>query len=510
MEHRPGAIGSAACAIPVGRRNFLRLSGLGLGGLLAAPLRAAGKGGFNPFGTVSGIARGLRSGSYTSSEITEAMLRRIERIDQGLKSYIALTADLALEAARAADLRFQSGNPKGPLDGVPIGIKDLIDLAGYPTGAGTVVLAQAKASANATVAQRLIDQGAVILGKHALCEGALGPYHPDLPVPVNPWDETRWSGVSSSGSGVAVAAGLCFGSIGSDTGGSIRYPSAANGCVGFKPSFGRISVSGVVPLAPSLDHLGPMARSVKDAALLYLATAGYDRADPMSLNRPAGFALGDLEKGVRGLRIGVDEAYCFDRVQPRIQQAVQEALCALEDAGALIARVEMPDVEQSGAIWWLISMSETAAWHKKTFEASPQIYGPGFGSDLRLAEKFTAPQIGQAISDRERITGALDALLSDVDVMIAPTMAKAAQPGLADPSRLSDEQWHRLVGRDSYSKPFNFSGVPCACVPAGFDDQGLPVSVQFVARRFRDDLALRVAHGYELATGWTRYHPATG
>ena len=250
--------------------------------------------------SLSDTARLLRTKAISPVELTQHMLDRVAAVDRKLKSYVTVMPDRALAAARRAEAEIQSGQYRGPLHGMPVGVKDLCYTRSVPTAAGTKIFSGFVPDFDATVVTRLQDAGAVILGKQTLCEGAFGPYHPEMQVPVNPWNPARWSGVSSSGSAVAVVAGLCFGSIATDTGGSIRYPSAANGCVGLKPTYGRVSRHGVFPLAESMDHLGPMTRTVEDAAILFDAIAGTDDNDPTSLRLPVEAVQPQLAQGIRG------------------------------------------------------------------------------------------------------------------------------------------------------------------------------------------------------------------
>lgn len=250
------------------------------------------------YASLSNIARLIEAREVSPVDVTRQLLDRIAALDGGLYSYVTVMPEHALASARRAEAEIRGGRYRGPLHGIPIGVKDLCFTRGVPTSAGTKVLSDFVPDFDATVVSRLEAAGAIILGKLTLCEGAWAPYHPDLDVPVNPWDATRWSGVSSSGSGVATTAGLCVASIGTDTGGSIRYPSAANGCVGLKPTYGRVSRYGVIPLAESLDHVGPMARTVEDAAIMYEAMAGFDADDPTSLADPVGPVRSELARGI--------------------------------------------------------------------------------------------------------------------------------------------------------------------------------------------------------------------
>ena len=272
--------------------------------------------------SLSETARLLQTKAISPVELTQHMLDRVAAVDSNLKSYVTVTPDRAMAAARRAEAEIQSGRYRGPLHGMPIGVKDLCYTRGVATAAGTKIFSGFVPDFDATVVTRLQDAGAVILGKQTLCEGAFGPYHPELEVPLNPWNPARWSGVSSSGSAVATAAGLCFGSIGTDTGGSIRYPSAANGCVGLKPTYGRVSRHGVFPLAESMDHVGPMARTVQDAAILFDAIAGPDDNDPTSLRAAVEPVQPQLAQGIRGLRIGFDHRYGTENVEEETALAI--------------------------------------------------------------------------------------------------------------------------------------------------------------------------------------------
>ena len=323
------------------------------------------------------------------------MLDRVAAVDRTLKSYVTVMPDRALAAARRAEAEIQSGQYRGPLHGIPIGVKDLCYTRGVATASGTKIFSGFVPDFDATVVTRLQDAGAVILGKQTLCEGAFGPYHPELEVPVNPWNSARWSGVSSSGSAVAAAAGLCFGSIGTDTGGSIRYPSAANGCVGLKPTYGRVSRHGVFPLAESMDNVGPMARTVQDAAILFDAIAGPDDNDPTSLNAPVEAMQPQLAQGIRGLRIGFDPRYATENVEEETALAICEVLDELKKLGAIIVDVTLPDISRVDDAWNDLCLSEAAAAHAKTFPSRAGDYGPGFRICLEKGLRVSGAEIAE-------------------------------------------------------------------------------------------------------------------
>ncbi|MGZ3315023.1 MAG: amidase, partial [Caulobacteraceae bacterium] len=292
-----------------------------------------------PYLSLRAVARRIAAREVSPVDLTRRMLARIAKIDPMLKSYATVMGDQAIADAQMAASEIAAGRYRGPLHGVPIGIKDLCWTKGVRTMGGLAVRRSFVPSQDATVVARLRAAGAVILGKTNLSEGAAAGYNPAMDVPLNPWNHDRWPGMSSSGSGVALAAGLCFAAVGTDTGGSIRMPSSANGVVGLKPTYGRVSRFGVMPMAPSLDHVGPMAREVADVAILFDAMAGRDPADPTSLGDPPAHAARALGGGVRGLRIGLDHAYALERIDRGQARAIEVALRVLERQGAVITPV---------------------------------------------------------------------------------------------------------------------------------------------------------------------------
>ena len=342
-----------------------------------------------------------------------------------------------------------------------------------------------------------------------LCEGAFGPYFPGLQVPVNPWDATRWSGVSSSGSGVATAAGLCFASVGTDTGGSIRYPSAANGCVGLKPTYGRVSRYGVFALAASMDHVGPMTRTVEDAAIMFEAMAGPDPHDPTSLPDPVPSVRAELGRGIAGLRVGFDRRYATDNVDPDVATAMDDVLAELTRLGATVVTVNMPDVSQVGSAWLDLCAVEALAANAKTFPSRASEYGPGFRAALESGQRVTPAALAVAAKVRSEVSASLERMLNTVDCLVCPSMANTARVKEADPyDEETEASWSRQVRNDIHTQPFNFSGSPTLSVPCGFSADGLPLSVQFVGRRLSESVLCRMGHAYEQATQWHSKHPA--
>ncbi|QQS40374.1 MAG: amidase [Acidobacteriota bacterium] len=460
------------------------------------------------FESLSSVAKQIESRKLSPVELTEKMIARIKSIDVNLHSYVTLMEERAMSGARTAEKEIRSGRYRGPLHGVPIGIKDLLFTAGVPTMGGTMVLKDFVPDFNATVVDRLLDAGAVILGKNTLCEGAMFPYHPDLKVPVNPWDKDRWTGVSSSGSGVAVAAGLCFVSIGSDTGGSIRYPAAANGCVGLKPTYGRVSRYGVIPLAETLDHIGPMTRTVEDAAIVFDAIAGYDKNDPTSRLEPVQAVRPQLSKGIKGMRIGYDERYSTERVEPGLAAALKLVLEKLASMGAEIVEVEMPDVSKVEAAWWDLATVEAAAYHRPLYQKHKELYGPGLVEVVEYGSARSGVQYANAQKIRSEVAGGVNAMLSTVDCFVCPSMSNTARAKVADPYKAgSEESWRQCVVNDVHTKAFNFAGSPTLSVPCGFSSDGLPYSVQFVGGALSEAVLCRAGHAYEQASSWHTKYP---
>jgi amidase len=479
---------------------------LGLGPAATSASRIAGP---LHYASLADVAGRIAAREIRPSDLTQQMLDRIAAVDGRLQSYVTVMPEQAIASARRADAEIRAGRYRGPLHGVPIGVKDLCYTRGVRTMAGTKVFADFVPDFDATVVARLEAAGAVILGKLVLCEGAFGPYCPGLQVPVNPWDATRWSGVSSSGSGVATAAGLCFASVGTDTGGSIRYPSAANGCVGLKPTYGRVSRYGVFALAPSMDHVGPMTRTVEDAAILFEAMAGADPRDPTSLRDPVPAARSELRNGVAGLRIGFDRRYATDDVDADVAEAMNEVLATLTRLGANVVPVNMPDVGQVGSAWLDLCYVEALAAHAKTFPSRAGEYGPGLRAALESGQRVTRSKLAEATQVRAEVSASIESMLNTVDCLVCPSMANSARVKEENPfDEETAESWSATVRNDIHTQPFNFSGSPTLSVPCGFSADGLPLSVQFVGSKLSESVLCRIGHAYEQATPWHLKHPA--
>ena len=448
--------------------------------------------------TIAEVAARLQSRELSPVELTSAILERIGALDGDLKSYATVLADSALASARTAEQEIAAGNYRGGLHGVPIAVKDLCFTAGVATMGGARVLRDFVPDFDATVVQKLNAAGAVILGKLNLTEGAMAGYNPEFQIPVNPWGADRWSGASSSGSGVATAAGLCYGSLGSDTGGSIRFPAAACGIVGIKPTWGRVSRYGVLALAESMDHVGPMTRSASDSGVMLQAIAGKDPNDPTSLTAPVPDMLEGVGQGVRGVRIGVDERYIGEGVDSELAAAVLEGARLLESRGAVLVPVRMPDTDPFSRAWGVLCSVEAAAAHRETFPSRGDEYGPWFRGWLALGLGYSATDYAIASYQRLACNGILAEIFDGIDVLVCPSMT--TPPERVTPEALygpmDEEEW--TWGR--FTIPYDFSGMPTISLPCGLNTEGLPLSIQFVGRHLAEPLLVQVGHAYEAAT----------
>lgn len=429
--------------------------------------------------SLSQVCRDVKSGALSSVAVTEHMLARITAREPRTRAFVTVLADRALARAAALDAARARGEPLGALHGVPIAIKDLLATKGIRTTCGTEVLKDWLPDADATVVTRLEAAGAVILGKVKLTEGAFSHHHPNVVPPLNPWGDALWTGVSSSGSGVAVAAGLCFAALGSDTGGSIRFPAASCGIVGIKPTYGLVSRFGAFPLADSLDHIGPMTRTVEDAARVLEAIAGYDPRDPTSLRDASPVYAAALQADVRGLRVGIDHDYASRGVDAEVTAAVRRAVDVLKDRGAVISNVNMPAHDALTRGWAVTCGVETALAHAATFPSRRAEYGPQLAGLIDLGRQVTALQYAALERLRERFRAELQAVFDSVDLLVAPALPTPT-PTLAS----VDSSLGRAQGTAeflTFTAPFDYSGHPTITLPAGLSTRGVPVAVQFVA-----------------------------
>ncbi len=453
------------------------------------------------FESLASVAKQIETKAISPVELTKLMLQRISDMNPSYHAYSLVCEAQALEQASAAEHDISTGKYLGPLHGMPIAIKDLFQTKGVTTACGSVVNRNWVPDEDATVVQKLKQAGAVILGKLNMTEFALSGYHPDLPVPKNPWGENRWAGVSSSGSGVATATGLAFGTLGSDTGGSIRYPAAANGVVGIKPTFGRVSTHGAFPLAYTLDHIGPITRRVEDAAIVLQAIAGFDRKDSFSSRTPVDDYLKNLNSGVTGLRIGIDEAYCATDAHPEVTTAVLAAGHVLEQLGAQLVSVKMLEVLDVCSYWGAVVATEASVAHQGLFPEQASDYGPVFRSTLEAAPSITGSDYSRARLEAAKTKAVFDELLTEVDLLLCPGAPLPAM-SLEDfpPTQiLPPEVVASFVG---FTAPMNFSGHPTISVPCGLSSENLPLGLQLVGNYDSEALLITAAHAYEQATQW--------
>ena len=451
------------------------------------------------------VARLIRERVLSSEQVTQAQLRRIERLDPTLHAYACVTSELALTQARAADQRQAQGQALGPLHGVPIAVKDLCWTAGIPTAAGMQIYKDFVPDQDATVVQRLREAGAVLLGKLQMTESAFSGHHPLTVVPVNPWEASAWTGVSSSGSGVATAAGLCFGSLGTDTGGSIRFPSAACGVTGLKPTWGRVSRYGVFELAASLDHIGPMCRTAEDCGLMLGVLAGADPKDPTALQAPVPDYSAGNKDNLSGLRIGWDAAYALNDVEPEVAAAVKQTLAVLEKLGAQIVPIAMPDVGELIENWVPHCAIEAAVAHTSTFPSQRAEYGPMLAGLLDMGNKQSATDYQRILLHRATHTGQLNAVLMQVDLILMPAMPFAA-PSTERIANMRKEPGHRRR-LSRYTAPTDLSGHPTLTFPAGETAAGLPLAAQLVSGHLNEGLLIRAGSAFQAATNWHLRRP---
>lgn len=438
-------------------------------------------------------SRAVRARELSPVELTESVLARIDAVEGRLGAYVTVAADAALAAAVRAEREISGSGPRGPLHGVPMALKDLIDAEGMPTTASSHVRAGHVAEHDSRVAERLGAAGAVLLGKTHTHEFAYGLTTPQT---NNAWDHSRVAGGSSGGSAVAVAAGGATFAMGTDTGGSIRVPSALNGVVGLKPTYGLVPRTGVTSLSWSLDHVGPLTRTVQDAALVLSATAGHDPRDPASVSGPVldRFPGGDL----RGLKVGVPRNHYFDRVTPEVEESVRGAIERLAELGAELVDVEIPMARYIQAVQWGLMVPEATAYHERSLRAAPDLYAADVRILLEAGELTSAGDYLRAQRARTMMRHAWARMFDGIDVLAAPTVPMTAAAAGQEAVEWADGTTEAVS--DSYVRlcaPANITGVPALTLPVGRDRAGLPIGMQLMARPFRDATVLRVGRVYE-------------
>jgi len=437
----------------------------------------------------------LKSRKLSPVELTRAFLSRIEQLDKTLNAYITVLPEQALAAARAAEAEILRGDYRGPLHGIPIALKDLYDTQGVRTTASSRVMANRIPSEDATTTARLVAAGSILLGKLAMHEFALGGPDPTCGFPLarNPWNLDHIPGGSSSGSGAAVAAGLCMGSLGSCTGGSIRGPAAYCSIVGLKATYGRVSRYGVVPLSWTLDHCGPMTWTVEDTALMLQAIAGFDPKDPTSSRAPVPDYSAALVEDIAGVTIGVPRHFFFaddPAINRETLEIVDTALRTLQELGARVVEVTVPTLKYAGAAQPVIMLSEAFAYHARKLRSKPKEFGDMVRARFRMGGLFTAGEYVQAQRVRHVLKREFAAALQQVDLIASPTMSNPA-PAFNNVDVMTTARMPSFTG------PYNLTGMPAISVPCGFTNAGLPVGLQLAGKPFDEPMVLRAAYTYQ-------------
>jgi aspartyl-tRNA(Asn)/glutamyl-tRNA(Gln) amidotransferase subunit A len=453
--------------------------------------------------TIVELSPRLRRKDVSPVELTRACLDRIEKLNPVLNAFITVTVESALAEARAAEMEISRGQWRGPLHGIPVALKDLIDTAGTRTTAASGLYQNRVPTEDAEVALRLRRAGAVILGKNNLHEFAYGgsslvSFFGDV---HNPWNAEHVAGGSSGGSAAAVAAGLCYAAIGTDTAGSIREPAALCGCVGIKPTYGRVSVRGVIPLSWSLDHVGPLAATVGDAAAVLQVIAGYDPLDVGSADVPVSDYVSGLNEETKNLRIGVPRAYFFDDLDDEVRAAVEQALVVIR---TLVAESHELQIEVTTDR--TVQAAESFAYHADYVPKTPELYQPETLRRIRSGENISAVEYIRRRRGLDQERRRARDFFADVDLLVTPATPIPA-PAIADlkkdPGALRPAELRLLRN----TRPFNVWGLPAVSVPCGFTKGGLPIGLQIAGPHWREDLVLRLAHAYESATAWHKRRP---
>ncbi|MGO9127359.1 MAG: amidase [Terriglobales bacterium] len=450
------------------------------------------------------VGRRLHTRELSPVELAKDCLARIEKLNPVLNAFITVTADLALDQARQAEAEIQRGYWRGPLHGIPLGLKDLLDTAGTRTTAASALFKDRIPTQDAEVVRRLRNAGAVFLGKQNLHEFAYGgssmiSYYGEV---HNPWDPARIAGGSSGGSASAVAAGLGFGAIGTDTAGSIREPAAQCGVVGIKPTFGRVSARGVIPLSSSLDHVGPIARTVSDVAVLLQAAAGFDSEDENSVDQPVPDYLAALQAEAKPARIGVPRRFFYEDLDTEVASAVEHALDVLKNLGGDIREMNL-DVPTDRTL----QAAESYAYHRDFANRSPELYQPETLRRIRNGENISEPQVETARQDLAEARSEIQSAFSNLDFLVTPAVPIPAPP-LAELKQHPDLLRPRELVLLRNTRPFNVWGLPAISVPCGFTASGLPIGLQIAGPPWSEPAVLQLAYAYEQATAWHKREPS--
>lgn len=455
--------------------------------------------------SITDAAKRIQNRELSPVELVQSVLDRIDEVEQRLNAFVVTTGEQALEAAQQAEKEIADGGYRGPLHGIPVGIKDLYDVAGVPTTSSSDVRSDYLPTEDAESVSMLRAAGAVIVGKTHTHEFAYGV---TTPKTRNPWNTDHVPGGSSGGSGAAVASGEALMAMGSDTGGSIRIPASVCGTVGLKPTYGRISRSGVTSLCWSLDHVGPLTRNVRDAGLVLNALAGFDARDPATVKEPIPDYTAGIDKGLAGLTLGVPTNYFFDDIDPEVESTVRQAISVLEAQGARLREVEIPYAQQMMAVEFGLCVPEASAYHQSMLRERSEHYTDDVRVLLEAGEVVLATQYIKALRVRTLVKQAFQRAFDGLDAIVCPTLpataAKVDQPAFSFPSGVQKSVIDAYVG---HSAPANVTGLPALSVPCGFDSTGLPVGLQIIGRPFDEAGVLRVGQAYESATDWSDRRP---
>lgn len=453
--------------------------------------------------TISDLSQRLRKREISPVELTRDCLSRIAQLNPVLNAFITVTAECALQQAKEAESEIQRGNWRGALHGIPIGLKDLIDTAGVRTTAASALFKDRVPNHDAEVVQRLKNAGAVLLGKQNLHEFAYGgssviSYFGEV---RNAWNPAYIAGGSSGGSATAVAAGLCYAAIGTDTAGSIREPAALCGVVGMKPTYGRVSARGVIPLSWSLDHLGPITATGADAAIVLQAIAGYDAQDANCANVPAEDYVATLYRGSNKIRAGVPRKFFYEDLELEVSSAVEQALGVLKSLGA-----DVFDLELAVPTDRKLQAAESYAYHAEFVAQSPELYQPETLRRIGTGQTISAAEIEEQRRELKRLRSEVGEVLKDSDVLVTPTTPIVA-PALAELKQNPELLRPRELALLRNTRPFNVWGLPAISVPCGFTSTGLPIGLQIAGSHWAESRVLQVAYAYEQATRWHERKP---
>jgi aspartyl-tRNA(Asn)/glutamyl-tRNA(Gln) amidotransferase subunit A len=459
----------------------------------------------SPFLTIAEAGKLIADKQLSPVELTRHCLDRVQKLDPVLHSFLLVTEDRAMADAKAAESRMMASALKGPLDGIPIGHKDIYNTAGIRTTAHSRLLENNVPTEDCVVVAKWAEAGTVLMGKLSTHEFAIGGPSFDLPWPParNPWNPDHFTAGSSSGTGAAVAAGLVLGGTGSDTGGSIRGPSALCGIAGIKPTYGLSSRRGVLPLSQALDHTGPMAWTVQDCALLLQGMAGHDPLDPASANRPVANFTADLNKGAKGLRIGVIRHFheVDNPVSPATKKGIDDALDIFRHQGAEIRDVTLSPMMDYNAPGWLILTAEAYAVHEPWLKERFNDYGELMRDRLAFGALLRGADLVQAIRRRRVLCEEMRDAMADLDVLIT-----ASAP--AEAPKIDEVPKWGMFEKPNFTMPFNLTGLPALSVCSGYGAGGLPVSLQIIGKPFAEATVFRAGHAYETATDWRSKRPA--